>query len=256
MQLRLPEKIKQNLLISLIIITHLAFSYYFFKDWWYSAIGTALIILISWFIWKKDFLKNIGLKIKISTTLTSVALAGIMLVLSYYISGYIAGQHNVQILFTNWRNYFHDIFYTLNEEIILGSLLLFFCIKKLKTHHLFISAAVAVIFSGIHFVFYKWIFLQSGIIEPLTLTTLFMVGFMRNNLIITFGHIAYSWAFHFGWMAVMFGSYHYYTISEKGLSEPERFNMYLGSYEMLIISILLAGVSVWLYLRKYNAQKY
>jgi len=246
----ISEKTRKNFWLTLIIIVHLTFSYYYFKGWWNSAIGTALIILLSYFIWKKDFLKNIGLKSGKLTIPLSVALSIIIIILSSHLSDYIATKHNIEIMSTSYRYYFHSVFYTLNDEIILGALLLFYCIKSFKLHPLLISAAVAVIFSILHFIFYKWIFLDTGIIQPLTLTTLFVVGFLRNNLIITFGHIGYSWAFHFGWMTVMFGSYHFNTLSREILTGSQRFNLCLGSLEMLFIATILAGISVWIYLRK------
>jgi hypothetical protein len=93
-------------------------------------------------------------------------------------------------------------------------------------------------------VFYNWIFLESGQLTISTLITLFMVAIVRNNLIIVYKHIGYSWALHFGWMVIMFGSRLYYVESGEALTEPERFIVFLGSHEMLILSCILAGLSV------------
>jgi hypothetical protein len=93
----------------------------------------------------------------------------------------------------------------------------------------------------IHFIFYKWIFADRGVLGISTLITLFLVGFVRNSLIIKTGHIGYSWALHFGWIAIMFGSRHISSNANKYFAEYELFNLYLGSTEMLIISIILAG---------------
>jgi hypothetical protein len=71
-----------------------------------------------------------------------------------------------------------------------------------------------------------------------TLTTLFLVGFVRNSLIFQTGHIGYSWALHFGWMAVMFGSIHVDLETGSKLTELRPFNLYLGSVEMLVTSII------------------
>jgi hypothetical protein len=157
---------------------------------------------------------------------------------------YIANKHNVQISFTNWRNYYHDIFYVLNEEIVIGALLLFALVNKRKIKPVIASVGLAAFFALIHFVFYKWIFKDRGIIEASTLTTLFLVGFVRNSLIFQTGHIGYSWALHFGWIIIMFGSMHIDLNSNLRVTEPERFNLYLGSIEMLIISIIMAGLSL------------
>ncbi|HPJ06356.1 MAG TPA: hypothetical protein PLK17_12665 [Bacteroidales bacterium] len=71
-------------------------------------------------------------------------------------------------------------------------------VDKMKIRPLFASVALALFFALIHFVFYKWIFLDRGIIGMLTHTSLFMVGFVRNSLILMTGHIGYSWALHLG----------------------------------------------------------
>ena len=112
------------------------------------------------------------------------------------------------------------------------------------------SLTLAILFSIVHFIFYKWIFLDRGTIQITTLLTLFFVGIIRNNLIIQTGHIGYSWALHFSWMAVMFGSAHVNPSKDEWLTEPERFNTYLGSYGMLAISALIVILSLIIIKRK------
>ncbi len=163
---------------------------------------------------------------------------------------YIGSINSVEIQLTNFKNYFHDIFYTLNEEIILGAIPLFILTKRTNIHPLLISSLLAIAFAAFHFIFYKWIFLESGLLYPNTLITLSLVGFIRNNLILTFGHIGYSWAIHFGWVASMFGSHHFFRETGVRLTEPERFNMYLGSNELVIVSFLLALMTAMLFLKK------
>ena len=154
------------------------------------------------------------------------------------------------ISFTNWRNYYHDIFYILNEEIVIGAMLLFSLVNQRKIRPIIASIGLAVFFSLIHFVFYKWMMRDRGILEITTLLTLFCVGFVRNSLILWTGHIGYSWALHFGWMVIMFGSMHIDLNTNLRVAEPNRFNLYLGSIEMLIISIIIAGLSFVYWLKK------
>lgn len=234
--------------ISCIIIVHLIFSYYLLKGWWYSGLGTILILSISYLFCKDKYLQEIGLQLSFLSFLISTILAVFAVISSFIIMKYIGDKAGVGIQFTEYGNYIHDIFYTLNEEIILGAILLFNLSKRMKAHPLIISAGVAIIFSLIHFVFYKWIFLQKGIIATDTLFTLFLIGFFRNNLILKFRHIGYSWAFHFGWMAVMFGSYHYYHNTLNQLTQVDRFNLYLGSSKMLVTAVIMAIVSMGLFL--------
>ena len=246
----ISEKIRTPFWISLIVIVHLTFSYYLFNGWWYSAAGTAGIILISWVLWKERFPARIGLNLSRKQFIFSIFISLSAVIFSYLMMQFINRSNRIDILYSFYGNYIHDIFYTLNEEIVLGSLVLFYLTEKTRIHRLLIAASLAVIFSLIHFVFYKWIFLQQGLIEPLTLLTLFLIGFFRNNLILTFRHVGYSWAFHFAWMAVMFGSYHYHRAGPVQLNEPERFNRYLGSIEMSAVTLVLAAISMFLFNRK------
>jgi len=240
--------VKKQFFLFLLICSYLIFNYYLFSGWWNSAIGTLLIVYFSYLIWPQQFLQNIGLKISARVLILALCLALILIYIAYIMMVYL-GLNFILISYTSIGNYIHDVFYTLNEEIILGTLLLSYSIKKHKNHPIFISFAIALIFSLGHFVFYKWIFLAKGTLQPGTLITLFMLGFLRNNLILVTGHIGISWALHFSWVAVMFGSTHLIKLNHELLSEPEKFNLYLGSIEMFLISTILAVSSVFLFLK-------
>lgn len=243
-------RLKRTILFSLLGLSYGFFSYYFFGGWWNSSVGSVLIILFSYLIWDKDFLKHIGLQLDLKTIAKSIILAGIIAICALLIMKYIAVKHNVMISYTNWKDYYHDIFYILNEEIVIGSILLFALVNKRKIRPFIASVGLAIFFALIHFVFYKWFFRDRGILGVSTLTTLFLVGFVRNSLILQTGHIGYSWALHFGWMVVMFGSRHIDLNTNLRVTESERFNLYLGSIEVLIISTIIAGLSLAYWIKK------
>lgn len=247
--------LKRKILFALLILSYSLFTYNFFGLWWNSSVGSVLILFFSYLIWKKDFLKQVGLQLDFKTVVKSLLLAGLITICAFLIMKYIAGRNEIQIRFTNWRDYYHDIFYILNEEIVLGAILLFYLINKGKIKPVTASIGLAVFFALIHFVFYKWIFDNRGLIGISTLTTLFLVGFVRNSLIFQTGHIGYSWALHFGWMAVMFGSIHVDLDTGSNLTELRRFNLYLGSDEMLVTSIIFAGLSILYWIKKYSSKK-
>ncbi len=90
---------------------------------------------------------------------------------------------------------------------------------------------------------------------PAALVTLFFAGILRNNLIIYAGHIGYSWALHFSWIIIMFGKSLRYSEQWGEVSEPERFNIYLGSVEMALISSVLAVLSSMYGILKNSAQR-
>ena len=236
----------------LLLTVYMVFTYSVFNGWWYSSVGTILIIFFSYLIWREKFLFVTGLKLSVKTLLLSILLGVIITFFAVIIIRYIGSKNGVNIQFSSFGSYYHDIFYVLNEEIILGGIAIYLLISKYKLPSLLASVLLALAFSVIHYVFYRWVFLDTGIIKPLTLIVLFLVGFVRNNLIIVYRHIGFSWALHFGWVAVMLGSYPYRSESLEGLSEPEKFNMFLGSREMLIIAAVLAVLS---YLQLARKQK-
>lgn len=241
--------------ISLLLCSYLAFSYYYFNGWWYSSIGTGLILVFSYLIWGKEFLKVVGLKLSIKTILKTILLAICTLVCSLLLIKYIGSRNDISILFTSLGNYYHDVFYILNEEIILGGIPIFLLVSKLKINPIKVSIGLALIFAIVHFAFYKWVFIDRGIIEFQTLFTLFLVGIVRNNLIIVNKHIGYSWALHFGWMVILFGFLPIWVETDTVVTEPERFNIFLGSTEMLIISIVLASISLMHMVRSQRPKK-
>ena len=238
----------------LLLISYLGFSYHIFDGWWYSSIGTGLILIFSYLIWRNDFLKIVGLRLSIKSILKTIGLTIVIIIGSVLIIKYIGSNNKIAIQYSDIRNYYHNIFYTMNEEIVLGGIAIYILVNRLKIKSLLASIGLALFFSIIHFMFYKWIFLQSGLIEIQALITLFLVGFVRNNLIIANRHIGYSWALHFGWMVVMFGSFPYWIDTNIGLTEPEGFNIFLGSNEMLILSCILAAFSLIYLMKKCSPQ--
>jgi hypothetical protein len=246
--------LKRTILFSMLGLSYGFFSYYFFGGWWNSSVGSLLILIFSYLIWNKDFLKHIGLQLDLKTIAKSIILVIVVTICALLIMKYIANKHNVQIRFTNWRDYYHDIFYILNEEMVIGAILLFALVNRIKIKPIIASVGLAVFFALIHFAFYKWIFNERGIIGISTLTSLLLVGFVRNSLIFQTGHIGYSWALHVGWMIVMFGSMHLDSNTGLRVTEPERFNLYLGSVEMLIVSIIITGISLIYWIKKFSPQ--
>jgi len=238
------------------VACYLIFSYYVFNGWWYSGIGTLLVVFFAYLLWRKDFLYRVGLKMNGVILFSSLFLMLILTVGGYGLMKSIAHRNGVMIQYADYRNFIHDVFYTLNEEIILGAVLLGYVRHRFrKLQPAAVSVLVAILFACVHYLFYRWIFNDRGILTWLTLATLTMVGILRNNLILTTGHVGYSWAFHASWMAVMFGMYHYQTGNLEGLQEYERFNLYLGSPITFIIITALAMVSFSLYWTKFKPSK-
>ena len=231
-------------LVSLIVIVHVLFSYYYFQTFLSSALGSGLIILLSFFTWKNKFKFWIGFEIKKEEILPIGVFICISTIASWFLIKNICTRQGLEFIPGNFRNLIHTVFYTLNEEIILGALLLKgLKFWKRKTPNWIISVSTAILFSLIHFVFFKWIFKSSGNLSIITLLTLFVIGVFRNNLILRTGHIVYSWALHFVWIYFMLGSSHYKISTDTFLNDFERFEIFLGNPLILIICAGLAIIS-------------
>ncbi len=252
----MKPRLKKRILFDLLLLSYLLFSYYALGGWWNSAVGSVLIVFFAWLLWGKQFPERTGLKISFSVILMSIVLTLLIIILSSLVIHNIAVKNNINIRAGEWKDYFHEVFYIFNEEVVLGAIILFYLAGSRKINPVLSCILLAAFFSLIHFIFYKWIFDARGTIGLITLTTLFMIGFLRNSLILLTGHIGYSWALHFGWMSVMFGATHSYISSGELLSESFKFNIYLGSYGMLIISIISAMTAFYFILRKKSLAQY
>jgi len=214
-------------------------------------LGALLIILLSRKCWRNEYLERIGLRIEHKSIALCLLLAILVVFGSFYMISFIARNAVVSISIISFTVFLHILGYTLNEEIVLGAILLNFIQKRFKKlNQFYISILVAVAFPLLHYIFYRWIFLDKGIICISSLVSLFAVGAIRNNLILRTGHIGYSWALHVGWAFIMFGFVHTKTITTKILSEPEKFNLYLGSPIMVLILTFMAILSFLLLLQK------
>ena len=248
-------RLKNPVLLSLLFLVYVLFSYSFLGDWLFSSLGTILILFLSFLIWGNGFLENTGLRFKLQTIFKSIVLFVIIAGCSIVVLKYIGSKNDIRIEYYNWRDYYHVLFYVLNEEIVVGAILLFTLVYKWKVRAMVASILIAAGFALLHYVFYRWVFIDQGALRISTLITLFLVNYVRNSLILYNGHIGYSWALHFGWIAIMFGSRHTYESTDMYVSELESFNTYLGSTEMLIISIVLAGITLAYWVWKYNPDR-
>ena len=96
-------KLKRRILFPLLGLSYGLFSYDCFGGWWYSSIGSGLIIFIGYLIWDKEFLNNIGLQLDFKSVLKSFLLAVIIIFSAFLIMKHIAQKHYILISFTNWR---------------------------------------------------------------------------------------------------------------------------------------------------------
>ena len=250
----MQKNIKLN--VSLILLSFVSLNYLSAFGWWISALATLLIIYLSSLCWPEQFKNKLGISITIRQFFYTLILFLILLPCSWAFILHIAAENKIQFSATQSVNFIHIFFYTLNEEMIMGGLFLFFLKNRYpKLHPLYISFMAAVFFATVHYVFYRWIFQEParGILTISAMISLLMIGMIRNNLILKTGHIAYSWALHFSWMAIMFGFFFYIPGKPGVISETHRFNIFLGNDLTLVIILIITVVLIfWLLRNKSN----
>ena len=145
----------------------------------------------------------------------------------------------------------HTLGQTLNEEMVLGSLLLKYAAGKLpKLPPAAISILVALAFSLLHYAFYSLrpvTMINYGVLSLAALASIFAVGVLRNNCILSTGNIAFAWGIHFGWNLVFMDSQYLHAATQVKLPEPAMFNAVFGSPAVLLLITVAAGLSFLLY---------
>lgn len=249
----LQEKINRlhKFWVLCVIVSYLSLTYVASLGRWLSMIGTGLIILFSYLSWPDRFKQLLGIPVKIKQYLAIAISLPVVFAIIYSIISFISSLNNIRIESHRILRLDHFFFYTLNEEFILGALLLFSLKNKFnKLNPLFISMGTAFVFSASHYIMYRWIFEVHTAIDLLTLLSLFLIGVLRNNLILKTGHIGYSWALHLCWIKIMLGFSFYYNTIKDFVSEVGTFNVFIGNEIMLAIAFILASLSaIWLFRR-------
>lgn len=243
----------KRLFRALALLSYFLLNYIPALGWYFSSVSSVFIIIFGYLSWGRNVIYILGIKFTSQDFIKTIFLSIVVSYLSFLLINKIASINNITIEWGNLLSYYHIFFYTLNEEMILGAFLLFSLQKKCNNLPIvFISIFVALLFSIIHYVFYKWIFADwnRGNIQILTLLALFSVGILRNNLILLKRNIGFAWAIHFGFMAVLYGSVFFNTLEKRSLKEVEKLNYFIGNYWILIISLIFAIITTILILKK------
>lgn len=223
-----------------------------------SLVGSSLIMMIGRALWPESWKDWLGLGFRSRTLILAAILAIPLMTLFSVAVRSMALSQNVLYQSPIARYgilnpvYLHTLGQTLNEEMILGALLLH-TVRKVfsRIHLLLIAAIVAAWFSLLHYAFYGWIVPAqfSGSLAAGTLFALFAIGLLRNTLILRDGHIAYAWSLHLSInTAGLLGLY----TGRNGnkLLEPEIFNLILGSPVVIILGCFILILCAFLLMYK------
>jgi hypothetical protein len=231
-----------------ILIAFVGLTYMPDRGWWWSLTGSALIVAAAHLAWPADALRRLGLRYDRSSMLVCALLLLTCAVGSYVMIRFIISRSEFSFE-PFWRQrrwglqLLHTVGQTLNEEMVIGALLLAAVRRTLPRASVsFIAVIVAAAFSVMHFVFYHWVLSNTynyGTLELTVVATLWMVGIVRNVLIVRSGHIAYAWALHFGFNVHAFSGW-VRDANRNCLNEPAMFNVLLGHPAALAVTATLA----------------
>jgi membrane protein YdbS with pleckstrin-like domain len=233
--------------------------------WNLSLLATILTLLIFRFRDPKDWKQKLGIDFRHKDWIGFFITTAAILIISFYLVDYLSNANGFDFkpkilhysdyfsptarFFSILGEYLYYIPETFNEEIFIGAFLLLGLernFKKLDSN--IIAIGIALLFCFMHQAMYKWSPVQSGILlSTQTIMTLFFVGVLRNALILKTRKIAYSWAIHLSFNMIFFPGFFINQSTEKFANEPERFNIVFGNLTMVLITGLLAVISlIWL----------
>lgn len=233
--------------------------------WNFSFFATILTLLIFRFRDPNDWKQKLGINFKAKDWIGFLITTTTLLIISFYLVDYLSNARGFDFKpkILHYKDYFSPstrfisilggyLYYipeTFNEEIFIGAFLLLGLERNFKSLNInFIAVGLALIFSLMHQAMYAWSPVQSGtLLTTETVVTLFLVGILRNALILKTRKIAYSWAIHLSFNMIFFSGFFINQSTEKFAGEPERFNIVFGNFTMLLITGLLAALSlIWL----------
>lgn len=242
--------------------------------WNFSLLAAISIVLLFRYRNPADWKSRLGINFNKNDYLGFLIAFILLLILSYFAVYYVSALSNYnfrpKIIYFNkiccptpafpsvLADYIYYIPETFNEEILIGALLLMGIERNFKrAGKNLIAISIALIFSLMHQALFKWGSDHSGILTPETLMTLFFVGILRNALILKTRKIAWSWAIHLSFNLVFFQGFFIHRETDHFATVPERFNIVFGNLPMLLITGLLAVISlIWLNYRRFKINKH
>ncbi|MCU0436855.1 MAG: hypothetical protein MUC49_03010 [Raineya sp.] len=235
--------IKHIFLVLTLYLIYFLFSYNVFDGWYYSSIGSIAILTIGSYIWGTNFLNTLGL-LNVRLLLFSFLIFFPATSFANFLGSYLAKTNTIEIISKTqlFKAYFHNFFYTFNEEVLLGAIPIYWLQKHLKLHPINATFLLAFYFATFHVIFY----LSSDIsLHEITFISIFTSGLVRNMMIIQQKSILGSWMIHFVWANFLWGNSHF--LQESELTEIQAFEVYLGNYIFLILNTILFFIFFYIY---------
>lgn len=242
-------------MVLLIVVAYLTMTYYP-PAWYLPLCGTAVILILARITWPVGWKRKLGLQVSRAEAVRGGVLVLASAPIAYWLIGVAVRDTPILLvpledIAPSFRQITFTAGQTLNEEIVLGALLLGGLSRLLpRAKPIHIAMGVAAVFALLHAAFYGLrpeSDYNYGRLEGLTLLALLCVGVLRNDMILGSGQIAYAWAIHLGWNLVFFGPTLRTLPGAPPLNEPARFDLVLGDPAVLGVVALGAMVTAFLW---------
>ncbi len=228
------------------------------SEWWKAPLASIAIAAVSGWTRPGRGLASVGLRMARAHIGLSLPLCGAVAAVSLAGIQFVARRSGVEYLpFLEKQEagpfLVHALSQTLNEEMVLGALLLGYARRTFRAvHPVVIALSRGAVVSMLHRLFYE---LRPphdpvyGKLSAKALLSLFFVGVLRNNLIVGTGHIGCAWALHAGWNVVLLSGGRDVATGEFP-AEPALFNCVPGNPLLLLATSTLMILSVLSYTRR------
>ncbi|MDJ0974355.1 MAG: hypothetical protein QNJ98_07855 [Planctomycetota bacterium] len=210
--------------------------------WWPFPLSSVLLLAMFTAMWRRRAWHELGLAMsRRHVAGVFVAWAGLWAAFELLLVPHVSAEAGVVAAHHPWWVVAYFPFQALNEEMLLGALLLFPLVERWG-RPLVWAVGLALVFAALHFAMYRYGVMQMTL-APTTLVALVCIGCVRHAAILLAGHIGYAWALHAAWNMVMFGSAWWLAAEGRRLREPAVFDAFLGGSTMLVLS---AGAAILL----------
>jgi len=235
--------------IALLVCGYPLLTYRLFGSWWVAMTGTLLIVGLARMAWPADWRQRTGLCIPRRAALAVLLAYLTCAALAFGLISRAAASRDVAFSPVWELEGFgfaiaHSAAQTLNEEMVLGALLLnAVTVWWKRPRPILVSVSVAAAFALFHLAFYGLRpegAVNMGLLGAPALAALFGIGVLRSNLILGCRHLGYAWAIHFGWNTIFLNSA--YVLGKQSLNEPQMFDLVLGHW--MTVAVILTGAAM------------
>ncbi|HEY2836527.1 MAG TPA: CPBP family glutamic-type intramembrane protease [Rhizomicrobium sp.] len=213
------------------------------NNWWAFILVTAAILVVLRLLFGRQWTDYTGLNLSRTHFIIVVAAFGAIAMGSKMLLSFVYAAARLKAIAPDLTGQFGFLFQAFNEEILFRALLIGFVLQFVRSAFL-VSLGLAVFFSAVHFLMYRFTNPMHLALSAAALATLLLAGVAMNNLYLAFRHIGFSWALHAGWNVVWLPAAIYDASTNARLYEPQIFDRVLGSPPMVATACVVALLSL------------